>query len=311
MTEKDFNKIKKDGILTLLPDYNSDQLESFNYMFGNVVLIQNNVNKIVIDNFINAVNKKLSQLILINSVDFYREILPHISPKVKVKWIFTNPLANLTNGMVMNMLRTILEFYDRGLVSKIGCFDYNMYLVLKNAKYPVEYIIPDIKFHPKKTNRFNDIAIISNDYDPNHSYYNMLSALCMIDYKRVKINANMPATKKFIEDFDIKAEQVSSVNKLEANNEINLYVNFTNSEINKILKSMDSGIICIVGNTDIFDSNKYLKEQLVLKSDDDVNEIAKKINNVRKNKDKIFKEYEKFRKSYTTKAIKTIEKFIK
>lgn len=311
MTEKDFNKIKKDGILTLLPDYNNNQLESFNYMFGNVVLIQDNISESITNNFIDMINKKLSQLILVNSIDFYREILPHISPRVKIKWIFTNTLANLTNGMVMNTLRTILEFYDRGLVSKIGCFDYNMYLTLKKAKYPVEYIMPDIKANHKKTNRFSDIAIISNDYDPNHSYYNMLSALCMIDYKRVKINANMPATKKFIEDFNIKAEQISDLKKLEANNEINLYVNFTNSEVYKILKSMDSSIPCIIGNVDIFDSNKYLQEQLVLKSDDDVNEIAEKINSVRKNRDKIFKEYEKFRLDYSKKVLNQIDKFLK
>ena len=311
MTEKDLNRIKKDGILTLLPNYNENQFDNFNYMSGNVIITQNDVDKNVINNFIDIANKKLSQLILVNSVDFYREILPHISPKVKVKWIFTNSLANLTNGLVMNILRTIVEFYDRGLVSKIGCFDYSMYLILKNANYNVEYIMPDIKVSRKKQSRFNDIAIISNDYDPNHSYYNMLSALCLVDYKRVKINANMPATKKFIEDFDIKAEQVSDVNKLEANNEINLYVNFTNSETYKILKSMDNGIICIMGNTDIFDSNKYLKEQLVLQSDDDVNEIAEKINEVRKNKNKIFSEYEKFRNNYSKKSLNQIKKFLK
>ena len=67
MTEKDFNKIKKDGILTLLPDYNNNQLESFNYMFGNVVLFQDNISESITNNFIDMINKKLSQLILVNS----------------------------------------------------------------------------------------------------------------------------------------------------------------------------------------------------------------------------------------------------
>ena len=52
MTEKDFNKIKKDGILTLLPDYNNNQYESLNYMFGNVILIQDNISESISNNFI-------------------------------------------------------------------------------------------------------------------------------------------------------------------------------------------------------------------------------------------------------------------
>ena len=49
----------------------------------------------------------------------------------------------------------------------------------------------------------------------------------------------------------------------------------------------------IVGNTDFYDNNKYLKEHLVVKSDDDVNEISEKINFVKTNYKKIMEEYSK------------------
>ena len=63
--------------------------------------------------------------------------------------------------------------------------------------------------------------------------------------------------------------------------------------INSIKKSFDLGIPCIVGNTNYFDNNKYLKDNLVVKSDDDIREISKKIDFVRENREQIIEEYNK------------------
>ncbi len=309
MIETDLNKIKNNGILTLLPDYDIDQQESFQYMFGETIVIHNNVNKGIVHSFIEKTNKKLSQLILVNYSDVYRDILPYISSKIKVKWIFTHYLADLTNAMLMDILRTILTYYDRGLVSKIGCFDHSMYLALKKSKHVTDHILPDIQFSPKKSPKSKDIAIISNDYDVTHSYYNILSAFQLIDYKRLKINPTLPVTKQFVEIFNIKTDSVLDIERLEANNELNLYVNFTNSKYYKVLKSMDRGIPCIVGNINLFNSNKVLKSMLVMESTDDINEIARRIECVRKNKELILKEYSKFRQDYIKKSKKSLEKF--
>ena len=73
---------------------------------------------------------------------------------------------------------------------------------------------------------------------------------------------------------------------------------------------MDRGIPCIVGNTDFFDKNEILKKYLVVKSDDDINEIKEKILLVKKNKSIIMKEYKEFRKKYKKEAslnLKTIK----
>lgn len=49
----------------------------------------------------------------------------------------------------------------------------------------------------------------------------------------------------------------------------------------------------------------------VVKSDDNINEIAEKINYVIKNKKQINKIYENIKKQYDEDCIKAIEKFIK
>ena len=53
------------------------------------------------------------------------------------------------------------------------------------------------------------------------------------------------------------------------------------------LISMDAGIPCIIGNTHLLDNDEKLKKMLVLDSDDDVNEICEKIDNVLENKENL------------------------
>ncbi len=311
MTEKELNKIVQNGTLVLLPYSSRNWLKSFEFMFGECILVEDKYE----ENYLREFNKKvndvgLKSLIVVDYNDTYRDIIPFISTKTTIKWLMTYSIASLTNGAIMNVLRNLLEFYDRDLISEIGCFDKSLYSSLKKAGYPIFHLLPDFEYSQKALCNSSDMAIISDDYNPNHSYYNMLSALKLVDYNQIKLIANMPATKKFIIDFGIKAKELSDFNELKNGNMLNLYVNFTNTEICLVLESLDNGIPCLVGNTDLFDNNAYLKEKLVLNSDDDVSEIAFKINDVLKNREKILDEYIKFRKKYIEQSKQTVMKFL-
>ena len=121
----------------------------------------------------------------------------------------------------------------------------------------------------------------------------------------------MPATREFIQFFDIKDKDVDTLDEAMKDNMINLYCNFTGSNNELVLKSMDMGVPCLLGNSDLFDEYKTLKKYLVLKSDDDIGEIADKINLVIKNKNEIMKEYSIFRKDYTNKSKENVKNFLK
>ena len=112
---------------------------------------------------------------------------------------------------------------------------------------------------------------------------------------------------KFCKKVGIKVIKTKDLTSTLSDNDINLYVNFCDTNYALILESMDKGIPCILGNTDFFDNNKLLKDSLVLKSDDNINEIKEKINEVKKNKSKILKEYNIFRKKYSKKAKESLD----
>lgn len=307
----DINKVKNKDYVVLLPSCDYDIKDSVEYSFENVFYLDYELTKEHADILVDFINNKAKSLILFDYDDFYRKVLPFIRKGKKVKWIYKNNVAEMTSGPVRATLTNLMEFYDRKIVDEIGCLDESTYEVLKNAGYNTKHILLDINPKAKKIKASNSIGLIGNDYNPNHNTYNQLSALKLVDYRYVKIIKNMPATEHFIDFFNIKEKKVDSLDEVINDNFVNLYCNFTANDFELILKSMDKGIPCVLGNTDIFDKYPKLKKYLVLESDDDINEIASKINGAKEKKEDILKEYDKFRKKYSLDSKKTIEKFIK
>ena len=102
-------------------------------------------------------------------------------------------------------------------------------------------------------------------------------------YDTVKIDAQMEATKHFLSYFGIEYVAPKDYDDLISNNVVNLYCNFTDMQITTVIRSMDLGIPCILGNTSMFDDYSTLKKYLVLDSDDDINEIAFKLDSINDN----------------------------
>ena len=286
----EINKIKKGENLLMISPNDIGDRENFIYTFDHVITCDNSNKK----KFIECLNKKdISKIYLLGLDEFYRYILPRIKKDISVCWIFKNSFSDLSNGGTRYTLHSIFEYLDRNLIDSIGCFDDDTFAVLTNAGYDTEKINIILKSNKQDKNYINSIGILSNDFDPNNNFYNQLAALTFVDYDVCKFKYVMRATKNFINDFNLKCEKMNDVNDVIQGNAVNLYVNFTNTDDVLIKKSFNMGVPCIVGNSNFFNKNEYLKEHLVVKRDDDVNEIADKINFVLKNRDNILKEYRK------------------
>ena len=277
--------------IVFLPKYDLEIKDSLEHTLGNVIILEEcNSEKEIVD-IINE--SKIKKIYLVGNDDFYRVLLPRKSKKIKVCWVFKNSFSDLSNAGVRYALNCIFEFIDRKLIDTIGCINNDNLTVFENAGYDCEYINLDIEHKKDKYRESNTIGILSNDYDPNNNFYNQLAALTYIDYDYCKFQYVMRATKEFIPFFKLKCKKVNNIDEVMKDNFVNLYVNFTNTNTELIKKSFDLGIPCIVGNTNFFDNNKYLKEHLVLDSDDDIREISKRIDFARENREKIISEYEK------------------
>lgn len=289
---EEIKKLKNKQHIVLLPKYDLEIYDSLNNVLRNVIKINNVSNNKEIINIIN--NSKIKKIYLIGNDDFYRFMLPRLNKNIEVCWIFKNSFSDLSNSGVRYLLNCIFEFVDRGLVNSIGCINKETIKVFENAKYNCEFIDLKIKKTESKNKKYNNtIGILSNDYDPNNNFYNQLAALTFIDYDYVKFKCVMGATWHFCDFFNIKNKKQENIDEIMKNNVVNLYINFTNTNTELIQKSFSYGVPCIVGNTNFFNNNKYLLEHLVVKSDDDINEIAKKIAFVKENRKRILEEYNK------------------
>lgn len=289
---EELKKYKDKSSIVLLPKDNFDIYDSINYTLKNVIKIDSPNEDNCIIEMIN--DSKINKIYFVGYNDIYRYIMPRIKNDIEVCWIYPYSFSNLSNAGVRYNIQTIFEYYDRNLIESIGCFSTDNKEVFENAGYKTEFI--DLKIEKElniTVNKSNSIGILSDDFDPNNNFYNQLAALTFINYDICKITYIMRATKEFIKFFDLKCKKESTKEDVMKDNFVNLYINFTNTNNELIQKSFNLGIPCIVGNTSFFDNNSYLKEHLVVKSDDDINEIAEKIEFVRKNAKKILEEYKK------------------
>ena len=304
--EKSLDIIYNKKYLVIVPTMSEELLDSFEYTFGNSLLMKNDLDEISFyTQFINQNN--FQQIIFVDFQLEYLELIDKLDEKHDIKFIFTKSLASLSDTFFYDVFKNIVKLYNQEKISAIGFLDNNLYEVLKKKYKNIFYLLLDREECTSAQNK-NDktIGILNNQEDPKHSYYNELSAIKLLDGYTAKITKPSKVNKEFLKTFDIQYKVVKNAIK---NNEINLYINFTNNNYLLFLESMDNNIPCILGNTSILDNNKKLKEYLVMKSDDDVNEIADRVKNAIKNKKEILKLYSDFRKEYKEETNKRVEKF--
>lgn len=297
MDLKLLKKLQNEKTLVLLSKHNRNLISNIESVIGKIFIIDDSDSKEICSEIVNIINNSsIENIIFVNFNEFFRELIPNISIKIKVKWLITHPVASFTDPNINAIFINMMEFHDRFLVKSILCIEKGLYEVLKKKGYKSELINLNIKTNQDNCYNSNlSIGILSNDYDPKHGFYNMLTALKLTQYKEVKLISNMKSTLHFLDFFDIKYKLCDDVLSVIKNNTVNLYCNFTNSNNSLVLKSLDMGIPCIIGNSDLFDNNPLLKKYLVLKRDDDVNELSQKIDNAIKNYDIIIREYKGYR----------------
>lgn len=312
MIKKNTDIIYNEKHLVIVPASKKELLKAFDNSFKNVVFLDNNIeDTYLLINFINRSNFK--QLVFVDYEIDYEQIIDKISQEHEISFIFTESLASFSDSYIYGNFKKIYDLCKKKDVSKLALLDRGLYESLKNKFSNLYFIKLDNdydKYNVTLEYDENSIGIINIQNKNTHSFYNELSALSLIPDSNAKLIKPNRVTKKFVKMFNINYETFKDSDSLIKGNLVNLYINFTENNPIKFLESMDNGVPCLLGNCDILEGNDYLKKMLVMKSDDDANEIAEKIIAVKQNRDKIMKEYLKFRSNYSALSKKTINDFL-
>ena len=310
MLEKDLDIIYNKPYLVIVSQSETNTLiEALAFSLGNLITINNDVkeqNKVI--EFIRQNN--FPKLIFVGYQQAYDRIIYQAKENHKLEFIYPGTIGNLSNMEEYSSFKKIINMSKLHSNSKFAVLDEGLYKVLKK-KYPkIAHIILDIE-DENSSKDYDDkkVGILNDQNKPTHSFYNELSAIGLSDNLSVKLTNINKVTQNFLNRFNIKYDIVLNRN-LYKNNLVNLYVNFTDNNDLEVIKSMSKNVPCIVGNTNIFKGYKILEENLVVKSDDDVNEIYEKIQQIKNNRSKVLNEYKLFRKEYSEKSKETIKKFL-
>ena len=307
MIDKSTDVIYNGKYILVVPNHSELLIQGFKYSFENVICMNNSIEDVEsVYKFIERNN--FLDVIFVDYILEYSELITKFCGKYNIKFVFTKSLSSLCDEVNYFQFSKIFELYDQKVIDSIGFLDSSLYNSFKSKIDNVFHIILDIEKKEITNNSFdkNKVGILSDLSDAKHSSFNQISAVAMLD--KIPVVSKIDYySKSFFKTFDIKYDVVNYYNDLFKDNGINLYVNFTNNNSLVFIKSLDCGIPCVVGNNTFLDSK--LNDYLMVKSDDDINEIKGKIELALSQKDKILSAYSRFRKKYSIDSIASIEKF--
>lgn len=293
-----------DEYLVILPIKIQNMQSAFEYTFKNIFIYDYLENPDSQLNIIN--NSNFKQIIFVDYLPEYLNIINKYKNNHTIKFIYTKSLGSFSDVENYRMFNEIINLYEKKIVDKIAFLDSNLYKLFKK-KYNCCTLFLDIEKNIY-SNKYNKkrIGLLNDSNNPNHSFYNELSALAFNKYK-ASLKSIDKRTKKFTKLFGIK--YTTDRNKYMDNNVVNLYINFTDNNNILFLESMDREVPCILGNNDLIQDSS-LKKYLMLESDDSIDEIKDKIELVKNNRESIIKEYKIFREDYSKKSKESVEDFL-
>ena len=303
---------KKDWILNIdslliLPNIPEYDVETYEYNFKYVYRLDMNAS--AINDCIAYINRNnINEIIFVDYKLEYSKIMDGVED-ISFGLIFSHDLASFSDEWISCSFDSVIDLYNDKKINKIGVLDINLFKLLENQYKNIFHIILDVPKHEiiDESKRSN-IGIISDCYDPKNNMYNQLSAIKM-NNMIANICGNTNTLNQFCSLFKVDNKRMKDAEDVIYNSEINLYINFCNMKAYYFFKSMDAGIPCLIGNNNIIEGYEELAKLIQINSDDNINEIAEKIEIALDNKEKILVEYKRFRKEYVEKAEKSIKEF--
>lgn len=304
-------------------------------LFKNTVAISELINKEQIKIIGDKILSCNFEQIIFSSITFgIKPLIEYIyqnNKKIKIKFLWHGSHAMLVQRNESYFLYSILELFERGMLTSIGFAKesmakfysqkgYNSYFV-PNTINNIKHIYNGGKFNKLSFNRNKDntyIGLYSAGDRWEKNIYNQLSAVSLLgNNKIVDIIPTTGLVKNFCKlmNLTINNEKLGYLSRPQllyrmSQNDINLYVTFTECSPVLPLESLELGVPCITGNNHHYFRNSKLSDYLIVNSEDNIDEIAEKINICLENKDEILTLYKEWKKDYDVFCKKKLDDFL-
>lgn len=297
-------------------------------LFKNCVGIKELLNKKQIEFISNVIVKTGVKYVIFSSITFgwkaLAEKIKEKNSKIQIKFLWHGSHAMFVERDESYFLYSIIDLMDRNIVDSIGFFKESMAKFYKEKGYRSYYVTNNVKnimvtdlksFEKKENNVYLGSYAAGDRWGKNTA--NQLSAASMVENAVVDIIPVTNLIKEFCSTIKLKIndENLKYLSRQEllnrmSLNDVNLYVTFTECSPVIPLESLELGVPCITGNNHSYFKNSVLEKYLVVKSEDDIDEIYGKIKLCLNERDNIIKLYSKWKKEYDIFSQKLLEEFI-
>lgn len=175
----------------------------------------------------------------------------------------------------------------------------------------------DIEKKEKKSSETRIGLYAANCDDWRKNMFSQLAAASLIENAVVDMVPLNDKAIKFAKTLNLKIEGEKKPLKREdlikrmSQNDLNLYVTFSECSPMLPLESLEVEVPCITGNNHHYFKNNELEKYLVVNNESNPEEIKCKIELCLKNKNKIIKEYKELSEENKKKSKNQVEKFLK
>ncbi len=249
------------------------------------------------------------------------------SIKLKLFWHSSNSQINGQLVDIMNWKTNlkVINLCREGIIDVFGTCKESLVNFYKSQGFNTAFIKntvrldEDLKNNIVKKKRDDDkvqIGLYAAGMDWRKNMFNQIAGASLIENSVIdsvplnfdgqvfasKVNTTMQGLKK-----GVKREELL---KRMAQNDINLYVTFSECSPMLPIESMEVGTICLTGDNHHYFKNTELEKYLVVSREDDVCSIRDKIKYALENKDIIFDLYNKWKSSYDNESKESVEAFL-
>ena len=273
-----------------------------------------------------VLNAKIKKVIFSQIVDGWTDVLKYIKDKnseLKIKVIWHANNYEVLSDYTWSLNKYVLKLYDNKYIDGFAFVKKNMVEFYNKVGYNAKYItnnvnIEGIEKKPTKKTDLNNLKI--GMYNANtrelKNAYTQLSAIKLIKNAQADVVPTNEAILQFLDIIDLKntnlPDYITTKELLERcqDNDINLYITYTECSPMVPLESFEVGVPCLVGNNNDYFGDTKLGEYVVIDREDDAKYISEKIINCLKHKDEVLALYKEWKKDYDRKCKEYVKRFI-
>lgn len=293
------------------------------------VFLEKNVNKIV-----DMIIKTGVSQIIFSAFDYgWDRIaikLKSQKPDIKIKSFWHGSHSQVIEKINWETNVMIINLHKQGIIDVMGTCKESLVNFYKSQGYTTAFLnntvvldndtkkrIEEEKQKNKEKNNVLKLGLYSAGTDWRKNTYNQVMAASLFDNATLEVVPLRYEIEELAYKNNLKLIGNNSHLKREdllvkmSQNDITLYVTFSECAPMLPIESLEVGTICITGNNHHYFDGTKLYDYLVVEREDDVMAIYNKIKYALDNKEEIFTLYKEWKKENDNRTKKSVEEFLK